>query len=417
MRCDSCHEVPPTVAHVDGREARAAVALSAPGQAAPPDPTGWSTTTSTCSTSCHGAGRSPTWTAAGIACDGCHAVPPATSFHSGLSAADLTQCAGCHPATVTAGGTIDVAGGKHVNGTVDRVGGHAAGFAQPSSHGPQYLDYVARAPGAADCRSCHGTSLALCASCHAQPANGGWVAWETNCTFCHGTRTPAYDPSRLELASPPNAVAERLSGTAVPTRTGKHRVHLTGKAGYPGYACEICHSVPASVSHARVDRRAPVAFDAAAAFTTLTAAERAALPSPLAVYDASASPPTCASNYCHGATLTGGTGGTPRWSSAAAGINSCAVCHGDPPDTGRLLAADGVACATTCSNHVFHVQALTSGCDACHDGGAPVNDRGVHVNGRVDVAWPAGTTGTWDPAAKTCATMSCHSSGATRSWR
>jgi predicted CxxxxCH...CXXCH cytochrome family protein len=421
MRCDSCHEVPTTVAHVGGRDARAVVGLTAPGQAAPPDPTGWDTTTATCSTYCHGAGRSPPWTATGIACDGCHGVPPSTTFHAGVSGSDLTQCAGCHPATISAAGAIDVAGGKHVNGMVDRVGGHSVGFDQPASHGPQYLDAVAGAPGAADCRSCHGAGLVLCGNCHAQPANGGWLSWESNCTFCHGARTPAYDAGSLTLASPPDAVAERLSSVAAPTRTGKHRAHLNGRAGYPQYACGTCHAVPTTVSHVRVDRRAPVVFDAAAAFTTLSAGELAALPSPLAVYDASASTPTCASNYCHGATLSGGTPtalqSPPRWSSSAAAINSCAVCHGDPPDTGQLLAADGAACATTCSNHVFHVQALTSGCDACHHGGAPVDDAGLHVNGRVDVAWPPGTTGTWDGVAKTCAAMSCHSDGAPRSWR
>ena len=417
--CGVCHTVPTTVAHVSGRDVRAAVALAPPWQAGPPDPAGYDPATGTCATSCHGAGRSPAWSSTGIACDGCHAVPPATLVHTGLSGTDLTACAACHPATITAGGTIDVAGGKHVNGMVDRVGGHSAGFDQPVSHGPQYLDDVAGAPGAADCRSCHGQDLALCASCHSRPENGAWSSWESNCTFCHGTRTAAYAPAGLGLASPPDAVAQRLAGSPVPIRTGKHRAHLNGKAGYPGFACGACHAVPSSVSHVRVDRRAPVVFAAAAAFPALSAGELAALPSPLASYDASASPPTCSANYCHGATLSGGAPtalqSPPRWSSAAAAVNSCAVCHGLPPDTGQLLAADGVSCATTCSNHVFHVQAITGGCDSCHHGGAPVNGAALHVNGRVDVAWPDGIAGTWDPVAKTCA-LSCHSDPAPRSW-
>ncbi len=420
MPCGSCHEVPTSLAHVDGRAARAAVALTAPGQASAPDPAGYDPSTGTCATACHGAGRSPPWTATTIACDGCHAVPPATAVHTGLSGADLGACAGCHPATITSTGAIDAAGGKHVNGMVDRVGGHSAGFDQPALHGPQYLDDVAGAPGAADCRSCHGQALALCESCHSRPEHGAWVGWETNCTFCHGTRTAAYAPASLGLASPPDAVAQRLAATPVPVRTGKHRAHLNGKVGYPGFACGACHAVPSSVSHVRVDRRAPVVFDAAAAFPSLSADELAALPSPLATYDASATPPRCSATYCHGGTLSGGAPtplqSPPRWSSAAAAINSCAVCHGDPPDTGRLLAADGVSCATTCSNHVFHVQALTSGCDACHHGGAPVNGAALHVNGRVDVAWPDGTAGTWDPVAGTCA-LSCHSDAAPRPWR
>jgi predicted CxxxxCH...CXXCH cytochrome family protein len=418
FRCDACHQVPTTVAHISGRNARAAVALTAPGQAGPPDAGGWDPGTSTCATACHGAGGSPPWPLRGIACDGCHGVPPATTAHAGLDGSDLTACNGCHPATIAAAGVIDVAGGQHVNGRIDVVGGHAAGFAQPSTHGPQYLDFVAGAPGALNCESCHGTAYTLCTSCHSQPASGGWVAWRTNCTFCHGTRTPAWDGTSVTPASPPDAVAERLSGTPVPARTGKHRSHLNGRVGYPGYACATCHAVPASVSHVRVDRRAPVAFDPAAAFTALSAGELAALPSPLAAYDASANPPTCASNYCHGATLSGGTaaGSPPRWSTAAPGINDCTICHGGPPDTGQLLAADGAYCISSCSVHVWHVQALPAGCDACHHGSAPVNGARLHVNGRADVVFGPGGAGTWDPGAKTCA-MACHSDAAARSWR
>jgi predicted CxxxxCH...CXXCH cytochrome family protein len=376
----------------------------------------------TCATPCHGTDRrSPPWTATSIACDGCHDVPPATPIHAGISAADLGgACNPCHPATITPAGTIDVAGGKHVDLTVEHLVAHADGFGQPTLHGPQYLDDVAGVPGALRCRSCHGPTLGYCDSCHSQPANGGWSAWESNCTFCHGTPVPSYSDADLALGSPPGAASQRLTGSPAPARTGKHRVHLQGKAGYGGYPCATCHTVPASVSHVRADRRAPVAIDAAAAFPGLSAAELAALPSPLAVYDTTSDPPRCGSNYCHGATLAGGSPtalqSPPRWSSAGAAINGCAVCHGLPPDTGKLLAADGVACATPCSNHVFHVQALTSGCDGCHHGGAPVNDAGVHVNGRVDVVWPDGTTGTWDPVAGTCA-VSCHANPLPRPWR
>jgi hypothetical protein len=118
--CATCHEVPTTLAHVSGRDARAAVIVRAPWQASP-DAAAYDPATGTCATACHGTGRSPAWSTTGIACDGCHGVPPATAAHAGVSGADLTVCAGCHPATITAGGAIDVAGGKHVNGTVDRL--------------------------------------------------------------------------------------------------------------------------------------------------------------------------------------------------------------------------------------------------------------------------------------------------------
>lgn len=419
VRCGACHEVPATFSHVSGRDARATVVLTAPGQPAP-DPAGYDRASGTCATACHGAGRSPPWTSAGLACDGCHAIPPPTPAHTTVSGADLAACAACHPDTITAAGGVDVAGGHHVNGTVDRVGGHASGFALPASHGSQYLDFVAGAPGASRCTSCHGAALALCASCHSRPESGGWTSWRTSCTFCHGTRTPSGPAPTLALSSPPGGVSQRLTGTAVPERTGKHRSHLNGKPGYPAFACATCHAVPATDAHVRADRRAPVAFDAAAAFPALTAEERAALPSPLAVYDPGASPPRCTNAYCHGATLAGGRPGAlqspPRWSSAAPGINDCAVCHGDPPETGRLVAADEVYCLADCSLHAWHVQALPASCDACHHGSAPANAAALHVNGRADVAWGAGVTGTWDPQARTCA-VSCHAGAGPRAWR
>ena len=69
-----------------------------------------------------------------LACGSCHgAPPPASSGHPAVSSA-LTGCATCHPKTVKADGTIDVAGGFHVNGTVE-------------------VDSTAMT-----CSSCHGTS-------------------------------------------------------------------------------------------------------------------------------------------------------------------------------------------------------------------------------------------------------------------
>jgi predicted CxxxxCH...CXXCH cytochrome family protein len=182
--------------------------------------------------------------------------------------------------------------------------------------------------------------------------------------------------------------------------------------------------VPSSVSHVRLDRRAPVVFDPASAFSGLSAGELAALPSPLAVYDGSSSPPTCAANYCHGATLSGGRpaalAAPPAWSSAAPAVTDCTSCHGAPPDTGRALPADGVYCLSGCSVHAWHVQALPvlgyESCDACHHGSALGNAAALHVNGRVDVVFSAGITGSWDPVAGTCATA-CHSDPAPRSWR
>ena len=300
FECSVCHEVPTALTHISGREARARVALLAPGQAGVPDETGYDAGTGTCGTACHGASRSPAWTSTGLACDGCHGVPPASSIHAGLpnaasSMAARIACAGCHPTTIAPDGAI-LSGGTHINGTVDRVDGHEPVGLDPyvvqSVHGSQYLSYLASVPGATDCTSCHGTSLALCDSCHSHALSGSWVNWQTNCTFCHGTKTATYTAANLTLASPPDAVSARLNRLTSPAslvpftaRTGKHRQHLNGKAGYNGYACATCHTVPTTAAHVSADRRATVTFDPVAAFPTLTAEELAALPDPIATYD------------------------------------------------------------------------------------------------------------------------------------
>jgi predicted CxxxxCH...CXXCH cytochrome family protein len=332
--------------------------------------------------------------------------------HAGLGGTDLTACAVCHPATITAGGAIDVAGGHHVNGTVDRIGGHAAGYAARSAHGSQYLDRLAGAAGAVDCTSCHGATLAFCDACHGQSASGGWVSWRTNCTFCHGARTPAYRAGDLVRAAPPDAVSQRLTGVAAPTRTGNHLAHLSGRAGFPSLPCASCHAVPATIEHVRLDRRAPVAFDAGAAFTTLGAQELAALPTPLATYSPSTG--QCGANYCHGGGLPGGTSTTPAWASDAPPIADCTTCHGAPAASAATLVGGGDLCATTCNLHVGHANAF--GCAVCHAGSAPANTAGRHVDGSLDVAWGAGITGTWDPQAKTCG-VSCHSDVVPRGWK
>ncbi|HEY6002371.1 MAG TPA: CxxxxCH/CxxCH domain-containing protein [Anaeromyxobacter sp.] len=112
-------------------------------------------------------GAQPSWDAAGLRCSGvyCHggiaaihggsstapvwtyaaepdyALPPeqtCTSCHGWPPPAphpQLTGCAGCHGKTVRADGTIDVAGGKHVNGAVDFGGSGDGTLHCDSCHG------------------------------------------------------------------------------------------------------------------------------------------------------------------------------------------------------------------------------------------------------------------------------------------
>ena len=67
--------------------------------------------------------------ATGPGCVTCHGWPPPSPHPR------LTSCGGCHGKTVTSDGRIDVAGGKHVNGTVDLGGSGGGSLACDACHG------------------------------------------------------------------------------------------------------------------------------------------------------------------------------------------------------------------------------------------------------------------------------------------
>jgi predicted CxxxxCH...CXXCH cytochrome family protein len=259
--------------------------------------------------------------------------------------------------------------------------------AAAASHPTQYVP--AHAPAAlADlngCRACHGADYdggstgVSCNGCHGL---FGFSDWQTNCTFCHGTRTQGWtsSPGSLVLAAPPFG-SHRETQTSEPP-VGAHQKHLgNGSLVSDGVACTECHVVPADLSHVG-GGAAAVAFGPLASQGGLTPAYAGG---------------TCASTYCHGATLAGGGRTTPSWTGSAA----CGDCHGSPPVSGRH---------TTTVNH------SSQHCSACHATVATnttqpgVLDtpaaRALHVNGAKDVSFAG--AGTWTASTKTCSNVACH---------
>lgn len=93
---------------------------------------------------------------------------------------------------------------------------------------------------------------------------------------------------------------------------------------------------------------------------------------------------SCASVYCHGATLSGGTATAPEWSSTTPnGFVHCGACHGFPP--------------ALKSNRVAHP--TSTACGSCHDlTVSATNSTRIarpenHINGRVDLNGGAGDDG------------------------
>lgn len=362
VACKECHVVPTTTLHGNGQvEVRFTSADFAVRGGATPrfDPA-----TASCSTTyCHGAtlaaggtNQAPTWNggASQAACGTCHGAPPPSH------AATSTACASCHPRTVKPDGTIDVAGGFHVNGSLEVVGGHPAGWADPSQHGR-----AANAQGLSGCKGCHGANLdggsagVSCASCHG-------AGWQSNCTFCHGTFTSGWTASQLKLAAPPLGTQGETATTS--RAVGAHQKHLSGGSIGPALACTECHAVPADLAH--LDGTPTITFGAGAR-------RGGANPSWTGV--------GCQAAYCHGTTLSGGSNTSPTWTGGSAQA-ACGTCHGRPPSTGQHGRHSGRSCgdchpgySTTSVNLATHVDGLkqvgnritawnatTRACTGCH---------------------------------------------------
>jgi predicted CxxxxCH...CXXCH cytochrome family protein len=315
-------------------------------------------------------------TAAVSDCARCHGYPPPPFVAGGAAHPANNDCSLCHPQTVQADDVTLVPGGLHLNGTVEATGGHAAGYADPAVHGPDALDFLAGAAGAATCTDCHGadydggSSGKSCNDCHAAalPAPG-FADWQANCTFCHGAQTPGWTVADLPLAAPPEGVL----GATAPTdpRVGAHQRHLGGGSYSDPFTCATCHAVPADLAH--VDGSVAVA---------LVGAGQRALPASLGAYAPAGQ--TCAA-YCHGSTIAV-PAPAPQWT--ATGPLACNACHGLPPPSGPTFLAPNA--------HDYHV-GLGATCGSCHAGytGSSVS-LATHVNGAKDVVVSGTTINGWD---------------------
>src|SRR6266516_7673808 len=131
LACADCHTVPTQVddpGHIVGDHAILTFGdLSRKRNANPV----FERSTATCSSVyCHGAtlgdggtNHAPQWTKVDgtqAACGTCHDLPPRNGRHPVLAAAlgDTRVCSQCHGKTVKPDGTIDVAGGKHIDGAI-----------------------------------------------------------------------------------------------------------------------------------------------------------------------------------------------------------------------------------------------------------------------------------------------------------
>jgi len=238
-----------------------------------------------------------------------------------------------------------------------------------------------------------GSATTSCATCHG-------TTWKTNCVLCHGG-------TANQTGAPPKGTW----GDGNAFAAGAHTSHIAGSAGIAlALDCVACHTRP-------VDALTAGHVNGSPNVTGYTGTDPAMLK---ATTDPGWSRATasCATSYCHGATLVGGTNKTPVWTAASGTQATCGACHDNPPASGRHI------------NHTAGFYA-NSDCAHCHNGIAsgmgyslPITvtlvDKTKHVNGNVDVlfggryggflvgGYPAGMTLKWDPTARTCSNVSCH---------
>ena len=161
------------------------------------------TTQTTCATYCHGSSlnatttrgsvASWTWNGAAADCGSCHKSPPGTANHH--NAAAFTTCVNCHGGTVDASGAVLVAGGLHVNGTINT--------------------------STLTCTTCHGGTLVATGN---QDTNVGAAPRGTGAPDTYGNTTVAF-----------NGV-------------GVHASHVLGTRSRP-VLCNACHTVPGIQIH------------------------------------------------------------------------------------------------------------------------------------------------------------------------
>ncbi len=409
VACGSCHVVPASIMapnHNTGR--RATVIFGGVAAAGNAIVSAWSPVAHTCSNYCHGSSinhggtnHTPNWlggTPAG-ACGTCHfasGVTPPAAHPKGLGAsgafADTKECAACHTETVDPlTGDINVTGGKHVNGQLDGGGGHTAGWVDPTKHGP------AASGNLGGCKVCHGndfgggSSGVSCTACH---TTAGHPNWQTECTFCHGSAARTADttfPSvgtgtvvRANLASPP--LGSQGENTITAYAVGAHDAHVGGGAFARPAQCSECHgpTLPTSLVHVGGTVLVGWGVTASNGITPAPAAGNL-----VRWNDTSGVVPNC-TNFCHGATLAGGSHTSVKWNEGATGA-TCGSCHAIPlPYTAggkwHVPRQDCNACHTGYTNssvnladHIFvgaKPSALT--CTSCHGtsttNAAPPND-------------------------------------------
>jgi predicted CxxxxCH...CXXCH cytochrome family protein len=336
-----------------------------------------------------------------VGCRACH--EPHNTWNASLVAKEIT------PPSVN--GTLPPAQVFYAGGTgYSAIGGKsnpgAGSYANADGTGPCQVCHTRttvfnRTPSPADVSHSGGKT---CKDCHDHSKG-----MATTCTSCHGdpARVLTANAEALASAAPPKSAPPTSSTDPLNKSVGEHLAHVN-RATFRSapIRCAECHPIPNV--HNDTPGNADVQWGTTAANGTTP------LWNPVAG--------TCATTYCHGATLTGGAASV-NWMAGDAfpvGAAACAQCHGAPP---ALNASSphpvNVSCASchgagyatagitglALDTHLDRtINVTTSGCTSCH-GDLSVANVTPQVPATLPNAAPGSTASAVDAAGNTAATF------------
>jgi len=354
-------------------------------------------------------------------CTNCHA----NKKNHNLKGQDV-QCADCHGAHVEYDPN-DPTGSKGINTflirrNITRNGQPVQIFFRYTGSQREYKNIN----GTGVCQGCHqvpppggdfpaehaSSDPKVCNTCHFHNNTSG--SFSGTCASCHG-----YPPISATIGGPTGLASPATGASASP---GAHETHAKTRS----MACTTCHNGYKAKTMPSNSIDFGFAINGAnfpgfvGSATGGTYTNTNPLNAPYAFtgsVSTTGTNQTCATIYCHGGTLTGGSSNTPNWLGGPAQA-ACGTCHGvsavSPPTTAGHLrhAGSGVA------------GRLALACSICH---GTITDNS-HINGSV--SWnlaalgaaaqyktPAGTftnsgsTGGLAPSASygQCMNIYCHS--------
>lgn len=402
VACSECHVVPtgqePTWHFGDAHATVTWGPLATARGAAPT----WDRDARTCANIyCHGAKMrapptsAPIWTYAaepalappspGV-CGGCHGYPPPAPHPQ------LAACSACHPATVTADGAIDVAGGKHVNGRLDVRFGEG-GLTCDLCHGfpPEGPGHAVHAGAAGDpAKGVYGATTVLQDLFPGATPLGAPDRYAFGCGNCHPIDDARHMDGTLDV--------ELWSGSAP---AGSLKARASAAATYSEGRCSgtYCHS----------SGQETPAFATSPAWNTAAGLGCAGCHSNPPRHPSGAPGSPTANSHLALASdgyESGHFGGFPSaWHAGTHGqadgqggaAVTCQTCHFDTVDP-RNTGPSGFYYLDTTGDYRLPTGLLQYDCGACHSasGVAPAGAGRVlplrHVNGTRDVAFDARTT-------------------------